>query len=144
MLAVVTWLTLHGCSMSGAADIAAHLKVESRLDPSAVGRSGLGLPQWAGHRRARMIAALGSRWRDGYAQLAFLRNEAIELGIWPRVCAATDPGAAAAIFMDYERPRNRDPRHRASIARAIYAEFQNEYRKPYGSTGVDYSRRHTR
>lgn len=68
-----------------------------------------------------MMATLGARWRDGYAQLGFLRMEALELGIWQRACAASDPGVAAMIWMQYERPRNRDPSRRVRLAREIMA-----------------------
>ena len=121
-MAVMTWLTLNGCGVPGAAGIAANLVVESGLDPGAIG-SGVGLAQWAGHRRRQFLAYVGVRWRDGHAQLAYLKQEAIDLGVWGPVCAARDPGAAAGSWMlRFERPRNRDPSRRAALARQIYAE----------------------
>lgn len=117
VIAVITWLTLHGCSLIGAAGITANLQVESGLDPASVSRSGIGLSQYAGIRRLRFLAALGARWRDGETQLGYVRQEAIALGIWDRVCSARSAATAATIFMrEFERPRNRDPRRRAALA----------------------------
>ncbi len=101
--AVVAWLVLHGCSLPGAVGITANLYVESRLDPVARG-SGLGLAQWVGARRARMLRYAGSRWRDAEAQLMFLRAEAAERGDWAATCNQTNVAAATAVWLRrYER-----------------------------------------
>lgn len=103
VFAVVTWLTLHGCSLPGAVGITANLWVESKLDPTARG-SGLGLAQWTGTRRARMLAYAGRRWRDAEVQLAFLRVEATERGDWAAACGARSVAAATAVWLRrYER-----------------------------------------
>ena len=95
--------TLGGCSLPGAVGIAANLWVESRLDPAAVG-SGLGLAQWVGARRARMLAHAGHRWREAEAQLMFLRAEATERGDWAATCSQRTVAAATAVWLRrYER-----------------------------------------
>ncbi len=102
-MGMVTWLTLHGCSLPGAVGITANLWVESRLDPGARG-SGLGLAQWVGPRHARMLARAGPRWRDAEAQLMFLRAEATERGDWAATCGARSAAEATAVWLRrYER-----------------------------------------
>lgn len=124
VVAVMTWLTLHSCSVPGAAGIVANLHAESRLDPVSLSRSGAGIAQWAGARRRRLLSTLGRQWTDGYAQLRFLRSEALETGLWERVCRLQDAGLAARIFMrEFERPRARSSAHRESLARNIAAAF---------------------
>ena len=121
VFSVVAWLTLHNCSLAGAAGITANFVAEANLNPAAVG-SGVGLPQYAGSRRRLFLAALGPRWRDGYAQLEYVRREAG--AAWTAACAMADPGMAAAVWMRmFERPRSRDPRRRVMLARSIYAEM---------------------
>lgn len=121
---VVGWLVLHNCSVPGAAGIVANLHAESQLDPSARSRSGAGLAQWAGARRKRLLQTLGRGWTDGYTQLRFLRSEALESGLWERVCRLQDAGLAARIWMrEFERPRARSSAHRESLARTIAAAF---------------------
>ncbi len=101
--AVVAWLVLGGCSLPGAVGITANLWVESRLDPAARG-SGLGLAQWVGPRRARMLRYAGSRWREAEVQLMFLRLEAAERGDGAATCGQTNVAAATAVWLRrYER-----------------------------------------
>ena len=117
---MVTWLTLHGCSLPGAVGITANLWVESHLDPIARG-SGLGLAQWVGPRRARMLAATGRRWRDAEAQLMFLRAEATERGDWAATCGARTVAAATAVWLRrYERGSGLA--HRLTVARWVAAQ----------------------
>jgi hypothetical protein len=105
VVTVVGWLTLHGCSLPGAIGITANLWVESKLDPTARG-SGLGLGQWVGARRKRMLYELSSRWADPYAQLDFIRREAVLRGDWRTTCAASTPALATAAWLrGYERGR---------------------------------------
>ena len=118
--AMVAWLTLHGCSHPGAVGITANLWVESHLDPAAVG-SGLGLAQWVGPRRARMLAHAGRRWRDAEVQLMFLRAEATERGDWVATCGARTATAATAVWLRrYERGSGLG--HRLTVARWVAAQ----------------------
>jgi hypothetical protein len=100
---MVAWLTLHGCSLPGAVGITTNLWVESKLDPVSRG-SGLGLAQWVGVRRARMLRSVGRRWRDAEAQLMFLVTEATERGDWAATCSQTSASAATRVWLRrYER-----------------------------------------
>lgn len=92
VLLVVAWITAHQCSVAGAIGITANLWVEShdlrdytKLDPKS-DASGIGVAQWVGSRRARMLRELGSRWPDAIAQLEFLKKEAEERGDWQATC----------------------------------------------------------
>lgn len=124
VLATVAWLILHHCAPPGAAGIAANLEVESRLNPRASSRSGLGLAQWAGRRRAGLQAALGANLYRAEAQLGYLLGELRALGLWREVCEARSPGSAAAVFMlRYERPNHRSTTRRARRAGIIYGEY---------------------
>lgn len=127
---IVAWLAVAGCKLPCAAGIVANFEAEvgPRLNPCTVSRSGAGLAQWAGARRRRMLAALGADWCTGYArQLAFVDAELREIGLRDRLYAATDPGAAAALFVrGYEQPRNRDPRRRMARAREIYIQMMTD------------------
>ena len=117
---VVAWLTLHGCSLPGAVGITTNLWVESKLDPAARG-SGLGLAQWVGARRTRMLRYAGSRWRDVEVQLMFLRSEAIERGDWAATCSQTTAAGATAVWLRrYERGSGLG--YRLSAARWVAAQ----------------------
>lgn len=122
VLALVTWLATHGCGAPCAAGVIANLTKESRLDPCASGPSGIGLSQWAGTRRHRLIATLGKHWcDDGIRQMEFMWTELREMRLLDRLLRATDPALAAKLFMlDYERPRNRNPRARMALARELF------------------------
>lgn len=128
VLSVVLWLTINQCSLAGAVGIAANLQIESRLISTAESRSGLGLPQWAGIRRTRMLRYLGTSWKDGYQQLRYLKIEAVELNVWDKVCSSiTSPERSAEVFLNgFEKPRNRNPEQRKTLARYIY-----NYAKPF-------------
>ena len=123
VLYVVSYLTVHGCGLAGSAGIVANLQAESGLITSKIGPSGIGLAQWAGTRRRRLIATLGSNWSSAAGQLDYLLTELREFGLWGAVCKAADPSVAARVFMlKDERPRNHDPASRERHAREIYQE----------------------
>lgn len=127
MLAIVTWLSLHGCGIPCASGILANFVTEvgPALDPCTVGPSGSGLPQWAGVRRRRMLATLGQGWCNIEAQLGFVWTELREMHLIDRLLRAADPGFAAEMFMiEFEQPRNRNTRQRRDRAWAIYRELQ--------------------
>ena len=127
MLAIVTYLATQGCGLPCASGLLANFVTEvgPGLDPCTISHSGIGLPQWAGHRKRRMMATLGHRWCQIDAQLGFVFTELREMGLLDRLLRATDPAEAARIFMHgFERPRSRDPRHRMAKARSIYRELQ--------------------
>lgn len=118
---VAAWFIAHGCSPACAAGITANLEAESALDPCIVSTSGIGLAQWAGERRRRLQRLLGRGWCGAEAQLGHILTELDEFGIRERLFRSTDPSAAARLFMlEFEKPRNRDPRNRAARARALY------------------------
>jgi hypothetical protein len=125
VLALVSLLTLHGCSLAGAAGVVANLQAESGLNPEAVRGGQLGLPQWQGARRRRLLATFGRRWRDPVAQVSLIVAELRELRLWAPVCGAgADAEAAARIFMlEFERPRARNPSYRMGLARAVYGQM---------------------
>lgn len=119
-LAVVAWLTAHGCPLPGAVGITANLWAESRLDPAARG-SGLGLGQLVGPRRTRMLVVLGSRWREMEAQLGYIMAEALSrldrrgVSDWDATCASPDYGTAVVTWLvRYERGRGLARRLRAA------------------------------
>lgn len=121
MLAFVSMLTMSGCTLQGAAGIVANLDMESGGFTTASG-SGLGLFQWVGPRRSRMLSTLGQHWREPSQQLGFMLLELRELGLYDTTCRARDPGVAAQVFMlEFERPASRNPWPRMNRARHIYA-----------------------
>ena len=126
VITLVSYLTFQGCSLAGSAGIVANLEFESGLNPAKVSISGAGLPQWAGVRRIRMIAALGpSWWSNGYRQVDYLLAELRAFGLWDAVCGEVDPSRAASVFMlKDERPRNRNPAARERRAREMYEELK--------------------
>ena len=120
VIAVVAWITAHGCPLPGAVGITANLWVESKLDPAARG-SGLGLAQFVGSRQHRMLSVLGRRWREMEAQLSFIRSEALHrrdryrISDWDATCASPDYGTAVVTWLvRYERGRGLEPRLRAA------------------------------
>jgi hypothetical protein len=119
---MVAWLTLHGCSLPGAVGITANLWVESRLDPTASG-SGLGLAQWVGIRRTRMLRSAGRRWREAEVQLMFLVAEATERGDWAATCGAPSAAAATTVWLRrYERGAGLG--YRLTVARWVAAQMR--------------------
>lgn len=120
-LALVSMLATHGCTLACASGVIANLSIESGLDPASAGRSGIGLAQWGGPRKRRLLIALGSRWTNARSQVAFIVTELREMGLAERLFRMTDPGEAAVLFArEYERPRSRIYTRRAQRAMAIY------------------------
>lgn len=118
------WLAAHGCSAACGAGIVANLDTESGLNACVVGRSGIGLPQWAGDRRRRLLAALGPDWCNPDKQLAFMLDELIKMGLAGRLFAMTNPAAATRLFFfRFERPRSKDPAARERRAWRFYRLF---------------------
>ncbi len=127
MLAIVTWLGLHNCGLPCASGILANFVTEvgPALDPCTSSHAYVGLAQWSGPRRRRMLATLGTRWCTVDGQMGFMFTELREMHLLDRMLRATDPGEAAKDFMlGFERPKNRDPRRRMMKARVIFRELQ--------------------
>ena len=123
-LALYLWLAAHGCSAACGAGIVANLDVESRLTPCVVGRSGIGLPQWAGSRRRHLLARLGRDWCNPDKQLAFMLDELIKMGLAGQLFAMTNPAAATRLFFfRFERPRSKNPEPREQRAWRFYRLF---------------------
>lgn len=124
--AIYAWLALHGCSIACGAGIIANLEAEvgPPLNPCTASYSGIGLSQWAGARRRRLLATLGSTWCDGPRQLDFMLVELREIGLLDELFGAADAAAAARLFMQvYVRPANRNPSRRMRRARLIATEL---------------------
>lgn len=125
VLALVSYLAAHGCSMACQAGVIANLSAESGLRPCIVTRSGVAMPQWSGTRRTRFLAWAGRDWCNPRKQIEHVVRELGEMGIKNRLFAMTDPGDAAALFMRrFEMPRNKDPRHRMAVAWSIYNDLR--------------------
>lgn len=122
MAAVIAgWLALHGCATPCQAGILANIEAESGLDPCAVSASGVGLVQYAGNRRRQLLATLTRDWCDPRRQVEYIIADIAALGLRDRLFSAADPAAAAVLFArEFERPANRDYRHRAARARELY------------------------
>lgn len=126
VIALASMLATAGCGAPCAAGIIANFQAESNLQPCAIGPSGVGLAQWSGARKRRLLS-LGARWCDPRAQLDFVIAELREFGLLDRLFGATDPAVAARDFMLlFERPRSRDPRYREGLARSIYGRLLAE------------------
>lgn len=138
VLALVAYLGIKGCGLACAAGVVANFEAEvgPGLNPCTVGASGVGLSQWAGARRRRLIATLGPRdWCHPWRQLDFVVAEIAEFGMRDRLFAATDPGEAARYFMfGFERPRSRNPAPRQRRAWEIYRHLTVS---PAAPTGKD-------
>jgi hypothetical protein len=124
ILTLISWLGMHGCTLACASGIAANLEAESGLDPKVVGPSGIGLAQWSGNRRRRLVCLFSDQWREPELQVAFMVTELEEMGLRDRLFGMTDPGEAAKVFMlRFERPKQRNPARRVARARALYSEL---------------------
>lgn len=120
---IAGWLTLHGCSIACASGITANIEQESGGQPCTVTRSGIGVAQWSGARRRRLLATYRERWCDLNNQLSFLVTELTEMGLRERLFASTSPEAAAVLFRDqFECPRYRSA-SRERRAREIYGQL---------------------
>lgn len=105
-----------GWSQAQAAGIVGNLIHESGLNPNAVHDNGTGLGI-AGHRLERLQAmqafatAKGKPVTDFQTQLEFINQElnTTESAAGAKVRASTTPEAAAAAFINFERPQGYDP-----------------------------------
>lgn len=119
-------LRLAGCSTSCQAGVLANFHHEAgpEMNPCVVSRSGIGLPQWAGPRRARVMRELGAAWCRPSAQIAYIIRELTEMRLKDRLFAMTDPAEAARfVMLAYERPRSKSSRRREITAVAIYRDL---------------------
>lgn len=120
-------LLLHGCHLPCQAGVISNFTAEvgPQLDPGTVSPSGIGLPQFAGVLRSRYLVKAGSQWRSAERQIDFMVEVLGELGIKDELFREPDPARAAVLFAArFEKPRNRDYRHRAAGARSIYRGLQ--------------------
>jgi len=145
-----SWLKSEGFTDEGAAGIMGNFRQEAGEDfaTNAVenngrgftidGKTGYGLAQWTSAERQRglleMAESMGKDVSDLDVQLAYLKKEMQERGIWDKVRNAQDLREATRIFHDeyegsgdYERFGNIEHRH----------NFANEYYGKYG--GKTYS-----
>ncbi len=124
-----------GWSIAQAAGIVANLKVESGLNPAAIGDGGLavGIAQWHPDRQSGFSQGFPGRdIKDATLdeQLEFVHFELTRGGegaAGNRLRNATTPSDAGSIVsMFYERPRDRDGEatRRGQLADSIAAEFQ--------------------
>lgn len=118
-----------GWTREQAAGIAANIKAESNFKTNAVGDGGkaYGIAQWHPDRQKNFYKVFGKDIRQStfQEQLAFidweLRNTESRAGNSLRA-ASTAAEAAAIVQNQYERPANKDPRYRASIAMGFAGE----------------------
>jgi len=118
-----------GWTREQAAGIAANIQAESNFKTNAVGDGGraYGIAQWHRDRQKDFQKVFGKDIRQSsfQEQLAFidweLRNTESRAGDSLRN-ASTAAEAAAIVQNQYERPANKDPRYRASIAMGFAGE----------------------
>lgn len=145
-----SWLKAEGFTDEGAAGVMGNLRQEAGADfaPNAVenggsgfkidGQTGYGIAQWtdAGRQRGlqQMAEAMGKDVSDLDVQLAYLKKEMQDYGIWDKVRNADNVQAATQVFHDeYEKSNdynafgNINHRH----------DFANEYITKHG--GKTYS-----
>lgn len=122
-----------GLNPAPAAGVAGNAYQESGFDPTAWGDDGTshGLFQHHGPRKDRLLAMGG---RDNAAvQLALMKRELVEQGLWDQLNSFTDPTEAARFFMDrFERP---DPAHASFANRDAYAR---QAFAQYGDSGAQW------
>jgi len=109
-------LTKLGYSPAQAAGVLGNLKIESGLDPNAVGDNGTsyGLAQWHKDRKtglANYAASHGMSQADPLAQIHYLDWELKnrEPTAYKALRAANTPQDAAAAFLHFERPQGYTP-----------------------------------